>query len=175
MSAIIFNEEITKENYTEFVEKIVNIFRLSSSDKYILFSLKLIKQECVIDLSVLRNDGNNEVFDPIHMDSNSEYFYDFIKVLVDRLRESLEIVKEDIVNLDDDHYVAFRMITKFNDLITIDGLAESQANKILKGEKERDKVPMGISNNVGGSSVLGFLVMLTFIVLSFIAVVMIVD
>lgn len=175
MNSIIFNEKITEENYTDFVEKIVSIFRISSYDKYILFSLKLEKQDCIMHLSVLRNDGDKQEFEEIRVNNNSSFFYDFLDTLVFRLREVCEITKEDIVNLDDDHYVAFRIITKYNDLITIDGLAESQANRLLKGENSEENVDMSISGNTGGSSLSGFLFLLTFLIISFIAVVMIVD
>ena len=66
------------------------------------------------------------------------------------------------------------MITEFNDLITIDGLAEENAKELLN-EKGNPMVELSISNNAGGSNILGFLFMIIVLILSIIGVVMIVD
>ncbi len=131
MSSIIFNEEITENNYKDFVEKIVNVFRLSNYDKYLIFGLKIEKNECIIKLSIFNSTGDRQEYEDIKMECDEKYFYIFLKYLVSQLRDNSSIKKEDIVNLDDDHFVAFRMITEHNDLVTIDGLTESQANDLL--------------------------------------------
>lgn len=131
MSTILFHEKISEDNYKEYVEQIMNIFHLSSYDKSILFALRFEKSDCIMQLSILNQDGQSQEYEKVHIDSNAPYFYEFLEYLVSEFRSHCEIEKEDIVNLDDDHYVAFRMITKYNDLITMDGLTESQANRFL--------------------------------------------
>lgn len=171
----MFNENITENNFGDFIEQLVNVFRLSSFDKYFLLSLKIVKSECIINLSILSNDSNNVEYESVKMDSNSHFFHDFLRQLVDALRESFEITKEDTVNLDDDNFVAFRMITKFNDLITIDGLSSSEVNALTSVKEEIVKNDSSITGNTGSSSLSGLLFMITFLVISFIAVVSIVD
>ena len=175
MNSILYNDRITEDNYSDFVEQIVNIFRLSSPDKYIMFSLQLDRQDCIIQLSILNNDGNKQEYEPIKMNNNSDYFYEFLDRLVSRLRDTCEIMTEDMVNLDDDHYVAFRMITKFNDLITIDGLTEGQANHLLGNGEEDVENDSSLINNKGGSSLLGVLLLITLVLISLVAVLLLVN
>ena len=176
MSLTIFNEKVTENNYGDLIERLVNVFRISSFDKYILLALKIKKDVCSIDLSILNNDGNNEKYDSVFVDVNSSYFHKFLKELVLTLRENCEVTKEDHVNLDDDNFVAFRMITKFNDMITIDGLSENEL-KVLNEKEEpvitEDKV-MDIDNK-GSSTLTGLIFMIALLVVSFIAVVVLVD
>ena len=172
MKDILINDKITEDNYHEFVEQIVNIFRISSLDKSILFSLKIEKADCNIDLSILRNDGNKQEYERVTIDSNEPFFYDFLHFLVKSIREHLEIIKEDYVNLDDDYFVAYRMITKFNDLITFDGLTEDQAKDLLK--KETPEVKLSVSNTTGGSNIIGFIFMIVALVISITAIIFLV-
>lgn len=175
MNTVLFNEKITENNYKEYVEQIMNVFRLSSYDKSILFSLRFEKADCVMQLSILNQDGQRQEYDINHIDSNDSYFYEFLEYLVSEFRNHCEITKEDIVNLDDDHYVAFRMITKYNDLITLDGLTESQANRFLKEDKELPEVKLSIENNTGGSNMLGFILMIITLIISIASVIYLVD
>jgi len=175
MNPVIFNDKITKDNYQEFVEQVVNIFRISNLDKYILFSLRIENSTCIMKLSVLRNDGNKQEYEEVKVDSNEPYFYEFLDYFVKSLREHCEITREDIVNLDDDHYVAFRMITNYNDLITMDGLTETQANKLMNKEGEKPEVKLSVSNNTGGSNLIGFLFMIIALIVSIITVIALVQ
>ena len=174
MSLTIFNEEVTENNYGDLVEKLVNIFRISSFDKYILLALKIEKSTCSIDLSILNNDGNNEKYESIKMDANSPYFHKFLRELVLTLRDNFDITKEDHVNLDDDNFVAYRMITKYNDMITIDGLSENEV-KALSAKEEPVVMDAPLTDNKGSSTLTGLVFMITFLIISFIAVVAIVD
>ena len=174
MNSIIFKEEITENNYQDFIHQIIDIFRLSNYQKYIMFSLKIEKEECIIRMSILNHDGANQEYEDIVMNSTTSYFSSFLHLLIQELREHCEIVKEDIVNVNDKEVFAFRMITEFNDLITIDGLTEEKAKELLK-EKGNPMVELSMSNNAGGSNILGFLFMIIVLVLSIIGVVMIVD
>jgi len=172
MDLKLFNEKITENNYKDFVEKIIHIFRLSNYDKYLMLALKIEKATCIMKLSILSSNGDCQIFDEIRMDCDERYFYDFLKYLVVSIRDNCDISMEDIVNLDDDHFVAYRMITTHNDLVTIDGLTEKQANQLLP---ETPNVELSISNNTGGSSILGFIFMIVSLILSIITVICLVD
>ncbi len=176
MNSKIFSERLTENNYKDFVEQILNVFRLSNFDKYILFSLKFEQAICVMRLSILRNDGNKQEYEEVRVDSNEPYFYEFLQYMVNQFREHCDITREDVVNLDKDHYVAFRMITKYNDLITIDGLSESQAKGLLDNSRNpQPDVKLSIANNTGGSNILGFIFMIISLIISIITVISIVD
>lgn len=175
MNLIMFKENITENNYGDFINQLVDIFRLSNFDKYFLLSLKIVKSECIIKLSILSSDSNNIEYDAIKMDSNSHFFHDFLKQLVLALREICEVTKEDTVNLDDDHFVCYRMITKHNDLITIDGLTSSEADCLMEESIERKEEVDLNSKNAGSSSFIGLLFMITFLIISFIIIVSVIN
>ena len=175
MKSVIFNEKITESNYHEFVDQMVNIFRLSSFEKYILLSMKVDNGECIIQLSILNSDGEKREYEDMRLDSTHSFFHEMLDELVIRLRENCEITKEDIVNLDGDSWVAYRMITKHNDLITIDGLAEEDANHLLKNNEKSTPVVLDVPNNTGSSSLVGLIFMITFLILAFMFVVYLVN
>lgn len=134
MNPVIFNETITEDTMMDFIHQIMDIFRLSNYQKYILFSLKVEKDDCIIRMSILNHDGVNQQYENIHMNASDSYFPSFLVNLVQAFREHCDIIREDIVNLDQDSFVALRMITEFNDLITLDGLEEDVAKELLKQE-----------------------------------------
>ena len=74
MNSIIFKEEITENNYQDFIHQIIDIFRLSNYQKYIMFSLKIEKEECIIRMSILNHDGANQKYEDIVMNSTTSYF-----------------------------------------------------------------------------------------------------
>ncbi|MBP5678672.1 MAG: hypothetical protein J6X28_02440 [Bacilli bacterium] len=131
MNLKLFHETITENNYTDLIRQLVDVFRISNSNQYIFLSLKIEEGGCTIQMSILNKDGNNQTYEALKMDTNNPYFYPFLNDLVLSLRNQCKISKEDIVNLDQDSFVAFRMITDFNDLITIDGLTEREAKELL--------------------------------------------
>ena len=65
MNTILFHEKITENNYKDFVEQIMNVFRLSSFDKSILFSLWFEQSNCVMQLSILNQDGNKQEYEKV--------------------------------------------------------------------------------------------------------------
>ena len=110
MKSILFNEKITENNYADFVEQLVNVFRLSSFERSILFSLKFEKTICIIQLSILNQDGNRQEYEEVHVDSSESFFNDFLEHMVSAFRNHCVIVKEDIVNLDNDEWRNERLI-----------------------------------------------------------------
>ena len=175
MDSVIFKDKITENNYKEFVEQIVNVFRLSNPDKYILFSLRLENSDCIMKLSILRNDGSSQNYEEVKIDSNEPYFYEFLDYFVASIRDHCEIVKEDIVNLDDDHFVAFRMISKYNDLLTFDGLTQEQANHLLKPNVKETDVKLSVSNRTGASNFASIIFMIISLIVSIIGVILFVQ
>lgn len=125
-------EGLNVDNYQEYIEKVVNIFRLSSKDSSILFNLKIDDDKVNIHLSIIEKKGDKKDFNDIVFQYDSSFFSDFLETLVEMIARSIDITTKDIVNLDKDELVAFRMVTINNDLFTIDGLNEDDANSLLK-------------------------------------------
>lgn len=115
----------------QFVDELVNLFHQSSPDKYIILVMKIESQRCSIKLSKYNESGIDENKDTVFLECDN-HFYDCLKRMVSQFRINCKVIKEDIVNLDGDEFVAFRMITKNNDLFTIDGLTMEFASELLE-------------------------------------------
>ena len=144
-------------------------FKGSNKEKYFFLSLKIEELKGYVNLSILDKEGKKQEYEEVILEENKDYIDAFLKELVDRLEKECKITKKDIVNLDGDNFVAFRLITNYNDLITIDGLTEEKANNLLK--KDKAEINTSIHNNKGASNLRSLLFMVTFLIISFILVV----
>lgn len=170
MEANLLNKSIEENNYEEYIEKILNIFRLSSKESSIIFSLKIKDYKCTMKLSIVRQNGDREEFSDTLFDCNEVFYQKFLDVLVSRFLGSVEVATKDIVNLDDDSLVTFRLITGNNDLFSVDGLSEEHAKYLLGlNEKDDDKY-LSASNNNGIGNVWMFILMIIIIVITFILI-----
>lgn len=170
MEANLLNKSIEENNYEEYIEKILNIFRLSSKESSIIFSLKIKDYKCTMTLSIVRQNGDREEFSDTLFDCNEVFYQKFLDVLVSRFLGSVEVATKDIVNLDDDSLVTFRLITGNNDLFSVDGLSEEHAKYLLGlNEKDDDKY-LNASNNNGIGNVWMFILMIIILVITFILI-----
>lgn len=170
MEVNLLNKSIEENNYEEYIEKILNIFRLSSKESSIIFSLKIKDYKCIMKLSIVRQNGDREEFSDTLFDCNEVFYQRFLDVLVSRFLGSVEVATKDIVNLDDDSLVTFRLITGNNDLFSVDGLSEEHAKYLLGlNEKDDDKY-LNASNNNGIGNVWMFILMIIILVITFILI-----
>ena len=114
--------EIDKNNYNEYIEKILNIYRLSSKDSSILFNIKIENYKCYCSMSIIGRAGDKQEFSDVILDFDDKFYPEFLDILVTKINNEVRIKVKDIVNLDGDSLVAYRMVTDNNDLFTIDGL-----------------------------------------------------
>ena len=126
------NLEIDKNNYGEFVDKIVDIFRLSIKTSSILFNLKISDYTAYINLSIVEHSGEKKEYNEVILDYNDRFYNDFLLPLISKVNMFGNIVTKDIVNLDNDSLVTLRLISENNDLFTIDGLSQDDSNNLMK-------------------------------------------
>ena len=172
MESLMLNKTIQEADYLDYIYGVANIFRISSSDKYIIFAMKIEQEQCHAKMTIYNQEGISKEYHDVTINCGESFYDSFLKVLVQNIEEVAKITKKDIVNLDGDDYVAFRMITSHNDLFTIDGLEKDQAEKLLKGSNDTSTI---ISNHSGHSSFVQLLLMIGILSISFIAIVMLVD
>ena len=120
------------QSYQEYIEDIINVFRLSKKEKSIMFALTIEKDEALIKLFILNSDGTKESLQDVRLSCKEGFYDQFLKELVQRVQSSVPIVSKDIVNLDEDDLVTLRFITENNDLLTFDGLSQKDAEYLLK-------------------------------------------
>ena len=137
MESTLKNESITKEKFKEYIDKIINIFRLSSKNNSILLDLKLKNYQANAHLSILNNHtGEREELNSIIMDCDNDFTHYFLLPLVEKMKNIIIIETIDIVENQNSKLFTFRMITTNNDLFTIDGLSKNDANNLLEKAKE---------------------------------------
>ena len=167
--------EIDKNNYNEYIEKILNIYRLSSKDSSILFNIKIENYKCYCSMSIIGRSGDKQEFSDVILDFDDKFFPEFLDVLVSKFNNDVRVKVKDIVNLDGDSLVAYRMITENNDLFTIDGLSMEDANhfkELCSDEFQSESKGVNqITNTHGIGSFSMFLLMISILVVTFIGII----
>ena len=167
--------ELKKENYNEYIEKILNIYRLSSKDSSILFNIKIENYKCYCSMSIIGRSGDKQEFSDVILDFDETIFPEFLDILVTKINTDVRIKVKDIVNLDGDSLVAYRMVTDNNDLFSIDGLSLEDANhfkELCSDEFQSEaKGVHQITDTHGIGSMKMFLLMISVLVAAFIGVI----
>lgn len=174
MSSSLLENNLNDENYKDYIDKILNIFRLSNKESSIMYEIKIEQSECVCKLSIVNNNGDNKVFNDIVFKNDFSLFHYFIDELVKKINLDVKIVSKDVVNLDNDEFVTFRMITENNDLFTIDGLEKDFAGHLIQITSDNFiSEAKGINqlSNEGIGNFKIFILMIVLLILAFIGIV----
>lgn len=172
MENSLLDSNLTEENYDDYIEKIFNIFRLSSKNSSIILSIDIVDSKCLIKLKIVSQNGDTKEFSDVTFKCNNAFYNDFLDSLIKRLNDDENFIINDIVNLDKDEFMTFRLVSSNNDLITIDGLTKGQANHLNKLFETDEKKEEILINNSGIANVWIFLLMIVVLVISFILIVM---
>lgn len=173
MENSLLDSNLTEENYDDYIEKIFNIFRLSSKSSSIILSINIVDSKCLIKLKIVSQNGDTKEFSDVTFKCNNAFYNDFLDSLIKRLNDDENFIINDIVNLDKDEFMTFRLVSSNNDLITIDGLTKEQANHLNKLFETDEKKEEILINNSGIANVWIFLLMIVVLVISFILIVMV--
>ena len=172
MENSLLDSNLTEENYDDYIEKIFNIFRLSSKNSSIILSVDIVDSKCLIKLKIVSQNGDTKEFSDVTFKCDNAFYNDFLDSLIKRLNDDENFIINDIVNLDKDEVMTFRLVSSNNDLITIDGLTKEQANHLNKLFETDEKKEEILINNSGIANVWIFLLMIVVLVISFILIVM---
>ena len=172
MENSLLDSNLTEENYDDYIEKIFNIFRLSSKNSSIILSVDIVDSKCLIKLKIVSQNGDTKEFSDVTFKCDNAFYNDFLDSLIKRLNDDENFIINDIVNLDKDEFMTFRLVSSNNDLITIDGLTKEQANHLNKLFETDEKKEEFLINSNGIANVWIFLLMIVVLVISFILIVM---
>lgn len=178
MKNSLLENDINQSNYDDYIEKVLNIYRLSNKENSILFDIKIDNLKCFCKLSIIGIDGTSKEFNDVTFDFDTDFFKDFICNLVVKFNNDVRVKVKDIVNLDDNSLVTYRMITENNDLFSIDGLSKDDALKLKElcsDEFQSESKGINRIGNNGFANVKMFLFMIAMLVVSFMAIVYFVD
>lgn len=167
--------ELNKNEYNDYIEKILNIYRLSNKDSSILFNIKLDNLKCYCSMSIIGRSGDKQEFSDVILDYDNNLFPEFLDILVTKFNRDVRVKVKDIVNLDGDSLVAYRMVTDDNDLFTIDGLNLEDAYHLKElcsdDFQSEAKGIHQISDTHGIGSFKMFLLMIFILTVSFVGIV----
>ena len=169
MNTGLMNQELNVDTYEEYIDRIVNIFRLSSKKSSILFDMKIQNYQAKIRLSLLNQNGERDKYQDVVLNCDYSFYHDFLKKLVQKIYDTGDIATRDIVHLSDGDLVTFRMITTNNDLFSVDGLNEDDAKSLIQlcpEKKEEKKMVLKYPNHEGKGSF--WVILLVIILLLFI-------
>ena len=62
MENSLLDSNLTEENYDDYIEKIFNIFRLSSKNSSIILSVDIVDSKCLIKLKIVSQNGDTKEF-----------------------------------------------------------------------------------------------------------------
>lgn len=175
MEVGLMNQNLTEDGYDDYIDNIVNIFRLSSKKSSILYDMKIKDYQADIKLSILNQNGERERFHDVILNCDQNFYQNFLTTLVQKIYLTGNIATSDIVHLSDSDLVTFRMITTNNDLFSIDGLSMDDANHLVEMSKveEEEKTLLKLPNHRGNGSLWIFLLILFIILIILIALIFI--
>lgn len=177
MEYSLMDKNLNVDSYDEYIDKIINIFRLSNKTSSILFDLKINNYKATIMLSIVNQNGEKNNFTDVVLKCDDDFYKKFLIVLIKKIKSYVEIKVSDIVRLSDDGLVTFRLITENNDLFSIDGLSEDDANSLLNISSNDNKVQQynNVTNIEGIGNIKIFILMIVVLVIAFILIITLVD
>lgn len=175
MKDSLINRDLNIEVYDEYIDKIVDIFRLSSKKSSILFDIKIKNYKASILLSILNQNGYREKFEDIVLNCDQDFYQNFLVNLVKKVYENGDIATADIVDLSEEDLVTFRMITTNNDLFSIDGLNKDEAKMLLSICKTdiENKSLLDVSNRRGVGSLYIFVFLISILIILFLILIIV--
>ena len=110
----LMEKNLTKEEYQDYLVKIVNIFRISDKRSSILYEIKIKDYQALAKLSIVNREGQREEFQDTLLDCDQDFSSFFLIPLIEKICEIVEVQTKDIVHLSSDNLVTFRIITNNN-------------------------------------------------------------
>lgn len=172
MNSCLLKKNITEDSFREYIERIVNIFKLSNKESSIIFDLKIEDYRCIMKLTVIKQNGEREEFTDNVVECNQKFYQNFLDVLVSNFLGSIKVVTKDIVPFRDNSLVTFRLITENNDLFSINGLSIEHAKYLMDLDKIEEDKYLSYSDNKGIGSIWMFTFMIIILIVVFILVVL---
>ena len=129
-----------KNNYQDIIEKIVNLFQLSTRDVSIHFHISIQNEEVIMNSFLVQLDGEKTNFQKIKDCWNEEFYHNFLIPFLNLIYQKCFIVKTDIIPSLRKSLFTVRIITKNNDIFTIDGMNQDDSKKIFDVIKKYNEI-----------------------------------
>ena len=115
---------IDKENYDNYINEVVNISKTSTEKMSILYNYQF-NEDVYNDITIIDRNGNNRSYKYKFLIDDDLFV--LLNRLVKEFYDNNEVNVVDIIDLNKDNKYTFRMITKYNDLFSINDISYNRA------------------------------------------------
>lgn len=115
---------IDKDNYDNYIDEVVNISKTSTEKMSILYNYQF-NEDVYNDITIIDRNGNNRSY-KYKFIIDDELFI-LLNRLVKEFYDNNEVNVVDIIDLNKDNKYTFRMITKYNDLFSVNDISYNRA------------------------------------------------
>ncbi len=161
---------ILPENYKDYINNIIEISKTSTKENSLLYNFEIDNNTIHNTVTLIEIDGTKKLLKSGNFNLSNNFYNYFLNPLMNEFTKSNNVVFDDIVDIDRDNKVTYRLITDNNDLFTVNGLSfedTSYISNVLgdvrskKHELEQSKVL--IKNRSGKINVFLLMCLISFI------------
>ena len=149
--------------YDEYVNKILDVARLTTKENSVLISLSIVDDKCNSKVELLEQNGSIGPSMCVNFACTENFYNNFLEKLVVEYSSFANIILSDIIDIDGDNRFTFRMVGESNDLFSIDGISNEYAKELKRlveeGKIEDKKTLIKTNDEAGISNSLGLLIM----------------
>ena len=118
---------IDKENYDNYINEVVNISKTSTEKMSILYNYQF-NEDVYNDITIIDRNGNNKSYKYKFLIDDDLFV--LLNRLVKEFYDNNDVNIVDVIDLNKDNKYTFRMITKYNDLFSINDISYNRAIKL---------------------------------------------
>ena len=111
---------IDKENYDNYINEVVNISKTSTEKMSILYNYQF-NEDVYNDITIIDRNGNNKSYKYKFLIDDDLFV--LLNRLVKEFYDNNDVNIVDVIDLNKDNKYTFRMITKYNDLFSINDIS----------------------------------------------------
>ena len=115
---------INKEDYDNYVNEVVNISKTSTEKMSILYNYQF-NEDVYNDITIIDRNGNHKSYKYKFLIDDDLFV--LLNKLVKEFYDNNDVNVVDVIDLNKDNKYTFRMITKYNDLFSINDISYNRA------------------------------------------------
>lgn len=115
---------IDKENYDNYINEVVNISKTSTEKMSILYNYQF-NEDVYNDITIIDRNGNTKSYKYKFLIDDDLFV--LLNRLVKEFYDNNDVNIVDVIDLNKDNKYTFRMITKYNDLFSINDISYNRA------------------------------------------------
>ena len=115
---------IDKDNYDNYIDEVVNISKTSTEKMSILYNYQF-NEDVYNDITIIDRNGNNRSYKYKFLIDDDLFV--LLNRLVKEFYDNNDVNIVDVIDLNKDNKYTFRMITKYNDLFSINDISYNRA------------------------------------------------